>query len=219
MTFINCPHHLGNLVYSIKATEMFPIRPRDDPSSNAFRKLWNKLNKKLSQTSAEIAESRYMGLFQFVDMTKDFFFSYSYDLTRSLQHNYVNLARQKERQKASSHPSAFIDAFHPQEIFEWNHFQLQGTTCIFTPLPISYQMSLSVMMIESHYMTMDGWVALQICGRSWDLRTLRSGSPALFWAPISRYLTCSVRKRVGCVAHYMLATLRCLSSEALFAVR
>lgn len=118
-------------MYSIKATEMFPIRPRDDPSSNTFRKLWNKLNKKLSQTSAEIAESRYMGLFQFVDMTKDFFFSYSYDLTRSLQHNYVNLARQKERQKSSSHlgpSSPFIDAFHPQEIFEWNHFQLQGTT-------------------------------------------------------------------------------------------
>lgn len=147
--FFYCPHHttpyhLGNLVYSIKATEMFPIRPRDDPSSNAFRKLWNKLNKKLSQTSAEIAESRYMGLFQFVDMTKDFFFSYSYDLTRSLQHNYVNLARQKERQKASSSssshpctPSPFIDAFHPQEIFEWNHFQLQGMTCMLPPLPAS----------------------------------------------------------------------------------
>jgi len=118
---------------------MFPIRPRDDPNSNAFRKLWNKLNKKLSQTSAEIAESRYMGLFQFVDMTKDFFFSYTYDLTRSLQHNYINLARQKERQKASSsqpRPYPFIDAFNPQEIFEWNHFQLQGT---YSPLLLSYE--------------------------------------------------------------------------------
>jgi hypothetical protein len=47
------------------------------------------LNKKLNQTSAEIAESRYMGLFQFVDITKDFYFSYSYDLTHSLQHNFI----------------------------------------------------------------------------------------------------------------------------------
>ena len=57
--------------------------------TNTFKKLWKKLNKKLNQTSWEIAESRYMGLFQFVDMTKDFFFSYTYDLTYSLQRNYV----------------------------------------------------------------------------------------------------------------------------------
>ena len=130
---------VGNLVYSIKSTEMFPIRPRDDPNSNAFRKLWNKLNKKLSQTSAEIAESRYMGLFQFVDMTKDFFFSYTYDLTRSLQHNYVSLTNQKERCKATqSYPYPCIDAFHPQEAFEWNHFQLQG---------LFYAMKMLIMMI------------------------------------------------------------------------
>lgn len=37
----------------------------------------------------EIAEQRYLGLYQFIDLTKDFFFSYTYDLTRTLQHNMV----------------------------------------------------------------------------------------------------------------------------------
>ena len=29
-----------------------------------------------------------MGLFQFVDVSKDFFFSYTYDISHSLQYNY-----------------------------------------------------------------------------------------------------------------------------------
>jgi hypothetical protein len=102
----------GNTIYSIKATEMFPIKPRDEPESNAFKTLWKKLNKKLSQTNLEIAENRYVGLFQFVDMTKDFFFSYTYDLTHSLQFNY--LTSQNETVPLSS------------EMFEWNHYQING---------------------------------------------------------------------------------------------
>lgn len=103
----------GNYIYSIKATEIFPIKPKDEPESNTFRTLWKKLNKKLNQTTSEIAENRYMGLFQFVDMTKDFFFSYTYDLTRSLQTNYVN--------------SRNSNAELPYEMFEWNHYQINGT--------------------------------------------------------------------------------------------
>lgn len=115
----------GNFIYSIKATEMFPVRPRDEPESNAFKSLWRKLNKKLSQTNAEVAESRYMGLFQFVDMTKDFFFSYTYDLTHSLQHNYMHASKGKDGQQRASTdaPSATV----PQEIFQWNNYQVAGT--------------------------------------------------------------------------------------------
>ena len=102
----------GNYIYSIKATEMFPIRPKEEPENSTFRSLWKKLNKKLNQTTSEIAENRYMGLFQFVDMTKDFFFSYSYDLTKSLQLNYV-LSK-------TDNPS------EPLEMFEWNHYQING---------------------------------------------------------------------------------------------
>lgn len=35
----------------------------------------------------EIAEAQYLGLFQCIDLSKDFFYSYTYDLTNSLQHN------------------------------------------------------------------------------------------------------------------------------------
>jgi hypothetical protein len=112
----------GNFIYSIKATEMFPVRPRDEPESNAFKSLWKKLNKKLSQTNAEVAESRYMGLFQFVDMTKDFFFSYTYDLTHSLQHNYMHASKGKSGKRQNSSESATV----PQEIFQWNYYQIGG---------------------------------------------------------------------------------------------
>ena len=161
----------GNYVYSVKATEMFPVRPRDEPEANTFRKMWKKLNKKLNQTSAEIAESRYMGLFQFVDVTKDFFFSYSYDLTNSLQRNFLvcnNLAATgsssatatstgvagengrttkptggpAEEKVEGNNGSSCTDGGvggsgaaagntkaipAPQEIFEWNYFQMHGT--------------------------------------------------------------------------------------------
>lgn len=103
----------ANFIYSIKATETFAVKPRDEPDNNAFRHLWRKLNKKLNQTSSEIAESRYMGLFQFVDVTKDFYFSYSYDLTHSLQHNFI-------MSEKKSYPPA-----PAQEMFEWNHFQTE----------------------------------------------------------------------------------------------
>lgn len=89
----------GNYIYSVKATEIFAVKKRDSPDGYTFMKLWKKLNKKINQTSNEIAESRYMGLFQFVDMTKDFFFSYAYDLTHSLQHNYIVSSQLSESSK------------------------------------------------------------------------------------------------------------------------
>ncbi|CAN0024749.1 unnamed protein product [Scytosiphon promiscuus] len=89
----------GNLVYAIKATEMFAIKPADAASgtlrstaaqgndSNAFVSTLAKVNRRLNPTPRETAEAKYLGLFQFIDLTKDFFYSYTYDLTNSLQHN------------------------------------------------------------------------------------------------------------------------------------
>jgi hypothetical protein len=81
----------SNYIYSVKATETFAIRPRDSEGSFSLKNMWNMVNRKLSQTSTD--ESRYMGLFQFIDITKDFFFSYSYDLTHTLQHNYLTATK------------------------------------------------------------------------------------------------------------------------------
>jgi hypothetical protein len=120
----------GNFIYSIKATEMFPVRPRDEPETNAFRSIWKKLNKKLSQTSLEIAESRYMGLFQFIDLTKDFFFSYTYDLTRSLQYNYMHASTYKSINKQNPANAQEQITTAPQEIFQWNYYQVHGNSTL-----------------------------------------------------------------------------------------
>ena len=53
--------------------------------------MWNRGKRSvgLGLSNREIAELRYQGLYQVVDLTKNFFFSYTYDLTRSLQENFL----------------------------------------------------------------------------------------------------------------------------------
>jgi phosphatidylinositol 3,5-bisphosphate 5-phosphatase len=80
----------SNFIYAVKAAEVFAIRPPESAKDElSITKLWRSVNKKLTKTNTDQAESRYMGLFQFIDISKDFFFSYSYDLTHSLQHNFA----------------------------------------------------------------------------------------------------------------------------------
>jgi phosphatidylinositol 3,5-bisphosphate 5-phosphatase len=80
----------SNFIYSIKAAEVFAIRPREETSGElSIMKFWKTVNRKLNKTNTDQAESRYMGLFQFIDISKDFFFSYTYDLTHTLQHNFL----------------------------------------------------------------------------------------------------------------------------------
>jgi hypothetical protein len=61
-----------------------------DPSS-VLLSMWNRGKRSvgLGLTNREIAELRYQGLYQVVDLTKNFYFSYTYDLTRSLQENFL----------------------------------------------------------------------------------------------------------------------------------
>lgn len=114
MTLITQRKRVGkisaNHIYAIKSTEIFAIKPRDEFSNEmSLRRIWHNVNKRLSQTPIEIAESRYMGLFTFIDTSKDFFFSYTYDLTHSSQKNYV---------VAHTHETSVF-----QEMFAWNHYQ------------------------------------------------------------------------------------------------
>ncbi|KAL3913772.1 MAG: hypothetical protein SGILL_006361, partial [Bacillariaceae sp.] len=114
----------GNGIYTIKATETFPIKPAErvpgshnevdihaDPSS-VLLNMWNRGKRSvgLGLTNREIAELRYQGLYQVVDLTKNFFFSYTYDLTRSLQENFLANASQPFP------PPPFKD------MFAWNYF-------------------------------------------------------------------------------------------------
>jgi hypothetical protein len=91
----------GNTVYGIKATEMIPISNLqegdgderaeaggDDEGFGAMMGgLFDKLQRRLNPTAKEIAEQKYYSIFQFIELTKDFYYSMSYDLTHTLQHN------------------------------------------------------------------------------------------------------------------------------------
>jgi hypothetical protein len=61
-----------------------------DPSSMLLS-MWNRGKRSvgLGLTNREIAELRYQGLYQVVDLTKNFYFSYTYEITRSLQENFL----------------------------------------------------------------------------------------------------------------------------------
>ena len=114
----------SNGIYTIKGTETFPIKPADripgsaadmdvqaDPSS-VLLSMWNRGKRRvgLGLTNREIAELRYQGLYQVVDLTKNFYFSYTYDVTRSLQENFLSTTTQPFP------PPPF------QEMFAWNYF-------------------------------------------------------------------------------------------------
>jgi len=75
--------------------------------------MWNrgKRSLNLGLTSRELAELHYQGIYQVVDLEKDFFFSYTYDITRSLQQNVLTMASQ------SFPPPPFKDQY------AWNWFQ------------------------------------------------------------------------------------------------
>lgn len=92
----------GNSIYTIKGTETFPLKPAEripgsmesdqntDPSSMLLS-MWNRGKRSvgLGLSNREIAELRYQGLYQVVDLTKNHYFSYTYDITRSLQENFL----------------------------------------------------------------------------------------------------------------------------------
>jgi hypothetical protein len=74
----------GHFIYAIQGTQYLPIRaPKPADGSTA----WTWVSRWLHPSPITDAEERYLGLFHFVDLTKDFFYSYTYDLTHTLQHN------------------------------------------------------------------------------------------------------------------------------------
>ncbi len=92
----------GHYVYQIDGTELIPLTPR------GF---------KADQRNAE--ESRFLGILNNLDLTRSFYYSYSYDITRTLQHNIT-----RERAAlvtGSAGPGE--DDFNP--MFVWNNHLLQ----------------------------------------------------------------------------------------------
>ena len=95
-------------IYTITGSHLLPIHPVNKISDGVLHCLCAPFNRGLSQSSNDSVEKRYQSLFQVTDLTKDFYFSYSYDVTRTLQRNYF---------------APFEDNSH-EEAFVWNHHLL-----------------------------------------------------------------------------------------------
>ncbi|KAI9999028.1 hypothetical protein PInf_003707 [Phytophthora infestans] len=98
----------GNSIYGISATQQLNLSPPEEDQS-----AWNRLNRWFNPSPEEEAEARYLGLFHFLDLTKDFYFSYSYGITHTLQHNMTT------------------EHSEPAEMFTWNYYLTQELrTCL-----------------------------------------------------------------------------------------
>ncbi|MBA0658675.1 hypothetical protein Goklo_010860 [Gossypium klotzschianum] len=85
----------GHTVYAISKSEMIPISKSPNQSNMAYSK----------------NEKRYKKLLSTVDLTKDFFFSYTYNVMHSLQRN---LCRNETGE------------VHYETMFVWNEFLTRG---------------------------------------------------------------------------------------------
>lgn len=93
----------GHYVYQIEGTELVPLTTG---ASSRF----------VRDRNAE--ETRFLGILNNLDLSKSFYYSYSYDITHSLQHNII---RQREAMNEGK--------LHAEEefnsMFVWNHHLLQ----------------------------------------------------------------------------------------------
>lgn len=93
----------GHYIYQIESTELIPLTTG---STSRFARDRNP------------EEARYLGILASLDLSKSFYFSYSYNITRTLQHNII---RKREALNAGQCQSAtdFND------MFVWNHHLLE----------------------------------------------------------------------------------------------
>lgn len=92
----------GHYIYQIDGTELIPLTPR---------------NFRADQRNTE--ESRFLAILNNLDLTRSFYYSYSYDMTRTLQYNII---RERDSLVNGQEPSN-TDDFNP--MFVWNHHLLQ----------------------------------------------------------------------------------------------
>lgn len=93
----------GHYIYTIEKTEMLPL------TTVANARL---------RSEHHIEESRYVNILNNLDLTKSFYFSYSYDCTRTLQHNIM---REREALQDGRPEPEHKDH---NDMFVWNHHLL-----------------------------------------------------------------------------------------------
>ena len=96
----------GHYVYHIDETRLISI------AGDEVRKLDKKPE-----------EARYLSTLDHLDISKTFYFSYSYDITRTLQ---SNILRQRELFERGEWYGSNVDGVSYNDMFVWNHFLLQA---------------------------------------------------------------------------------------------
>lgn len=96
----------GHYVYQIDGTELVPLATS---SSNRLH------------VDRHPEEARFISILGNLDLSRSFYFSYSYDITRTLQHNIVRQRQnlQQDRRRPARHDV--------NEMFVWNHHLLKPT--------------------------------------------------------------------------------------------
>ncbi|KAL2011287.1 hypothetical protein VTN00DRAFT_4005 [Thermoascus crustaceus] len=97
----------GHYIYQVDGTELVSLT-----TANASR----------LKPEKNPEEARYIGILNNLDLSRAFYFSYSYDITRTLQHN---ISRERQHlQSGSPHP---LKPDH-NSMFVWNHHLLNPAT-------------------------------------------------------------------------------------------
>ena len=94
----------GHYIYQIDKTEMMPL------ATSAASRMKN---------DRQVDESRYVNILNNLDLTKSFYFSYSYDVTRTLQFNIM-----RERQALQDGVTDSLRKFDRNDMFVWNNHLL-----------------------------------------------------------------------------------------------
>ncbi|KAI9257294.1 SacI homology domain-containing protein [Phascolomyces articulosus] len=106
----------GHYVYHIDETRLVPIGPQVKVDKNSD-------------------EARYIATFQNIDLTKNFYFSYTYDITNTLQVNMTgpppsmdtnNNVNPEEHDKENNHSTSENTSVAHNDMFVWNHYLLKS---------------------------------------------------------------------------------------------
>ena len=100
----------GHYIYQIDGTELVSLTT---PTSTRFKMDRNP------------EEARFVSILKNLDLSRSFYFSYSYDITHTLQHN-VSREREALRQRSSGSTQK-----QHNEMFIWNHYLLEPAAEVF----------------------------------------------------------------------------------------
>lgn len=128
----------GHFVYQVDGTELIPLTTG---SSSRFK-----------PDVKNTEEARFLSILNNLDLTRSFYFSYSYDITRTLQHNICT------EREAISKGVAYPHTQDYNSMFVWNSYLLQPAT---TALKNTFDWCLPVI---HGYIDQSGKLALLKCG-------------------------------------------------------